>query len=272
MALAQLLPVILTLLVTGVAAGIMAGLLGVGGGIIMVPVLDAVLALLEVDPSVRLHIAIATSLAIIVPTSLSSSRAHQRRGSVDRDITRAWGLFILLGSVAGTLLASRLDSRVLALLFAVVAILVAIKLALPLDNLRLKGVDWGGRLVRLVPFSIGGLSCMIGIGGGSFSVPALTLMGVPIHRAVGTSALFGLLISLPGALTYVVSGWGDPRMPAGNLGYVSVFALLCMAPTTVLSAPLGARLAHRLSQRTLSLAFGLFLLLVGTRMLIKALA
>ncbi len=272
MELSQLLPMILALLGTGIVAGIMAGLLGVGGGIVIVPALDAAFALLDVDPSVRLHVAIATSLAIIVPTSLSSTWAHRRRGGVDMQIARAWGLFILLGSIAGTVLASRLDSAVLALLFGVVAVLVAIKLALPLDHMRLKGVQWSSWGVRGVPLAIGGLSSMIGIGGGSFSVPALTLMGVSIHQAVGTSALFGLLISLPGAIAYVVTGWGDPRMPAGNLGYVSIYALLCVAPTTVLAAPLGARLAHRLSQRTLSLAFGLFLLIVGSRMLYKALA
>jgi uncharacterized protein len=268
----DLLPLGLAMLGTGAVAGVLAGLLGVGGGIVIVPVLDTALGLMGVDAAIRMHIAIATSLATIILTSLSSTRAHHARGAVDFDLARRWGPFILAGSVAGTLLASRMDSGGLSMVFAVVAMLVALKMVLPTENLRLSDHVPGGLLGKIPPLLIGGLSCMMGIGGGSLSVPALTLMSVPVHRAVGTSALFGLLISLPGAITYVVTGWGDPRLPTGNLGYVSLLGLCLIAPLTVLFAPLGARLAHRMNQRQLSLAFGSFLLLVSVRMLYRAFA
>ena len=266
----ELSPLIITMLLTGVVGGVLAGLLGVGGGIVIVPILDFALKRAGVDSSVTMHIAVATSLATIVPTSLSSVRAHHRRGAVDFSLARSWGLYIFIGSVLGTLLASRVNSTVLSLLFATVAILVAIKMVLPLAELRPSATPQSRMGNKASPLVIGGLSSMIGIGGGTLSVPALTMMNVPMHRAVGTSALFGLLISLPGALSYVATGWNDPRMPTGNLGYVSLVGLGLIAPMTVLSAPLGAKLSHRLSQRYLSLAFGVFLLLISVRMLHRA--
>ncbi|WP_116365279.1 sulfite exporter TauE/SafE family protein [Parahaliea mediterranea] len=268
----ELLPLGLAMLGTGLFAGVLAGLLGVGGGIVIVPVLDTALGMMGVDPAIRMHIAVATSLATIILTSISSTRAHHRKGAVDFALAREWGLFILLGSVAGTVLASHMDSSVLSMVFAVVAILVALKMVLPTDNLRLSNHVPGGLPGKIPPVLIGGLSCMMGIGGGSLSVPALTMMSVPVHRAVGTSALFGLLIAVPGALTYVITGWGDPRLPSGNLGYVSLLGLCLIAPTTVLAAPLGAKLAHKLDQRQLSLVFGSFLLIVSIRMLYRAFA
>lgn len=267
----ELLPLIFAMLLTGVIGGILAGLLGVGGGIVIVPMLDIALSRAGVDPSLTLHIAVATSLATIVPTSLSSVRAHHSRGAVDFALARSWGVYILLGSVAGTLLASRVDSTVLSLLFAAVALLVALKMALPLTNLRLSDGPPAGLLGKLPAVAIGALSSMIGIGGGTLSVPTLTMMSTPMHRAVGTSALFGLLISLPGALAYVLTGWNDPRVPFGNLGYVSVIGLALIAPMTVLTAPLGAKFSHRLSQQHLSFAFGLFLVLIAGRMIYRAL-
>lgn len=265
----ELLPLALAMLGTGMFAGVLAGLLGVGGGIVIVPVLDTTLGILGVDPAIRMHIAVATSLATIILTSISSTRAHHAKGAVDFPLAHNWGLFILLGSVAGTVLASQVDSSVLSMVFAVVAILVAMKMVLPAENLRLSDHVPGGLLGKLPPLAIGGLSCMMGIGGGSLSVPALTMMSVSVHRAVGTSALFGLLISIPGALTYILTGWGDPRLPTGNLGYVSLIGLVFIAPMTVLTAPLGAKIAHRLNQRQLSLVFGSFLLLVSVRMLYR---
>ncbi|MBN7796243.1 sulfite exporter TauE/SafE family protein [Parahaliea mediterranea] len=267
----ELLPLAVAMLATGVAAGVLAGLLGVGGGIVIVPVLEITLGVMGVDPAIRMHIAVATSLSTIILTSISSTRAHHRRGAVDFGLARAWGLYILGGAVAGTVLASQLDSSALSLIFAVVAIVVAVKMVLPVGDVRLSDGVPAGLAGKLPPVFIGGLSCMMGIGGGTLSVPAQTMMGIPMHRAVGTSALFGLLIALPGAVTYVVTGWGDPRLPVGNLGYVSLLGLCLIAPMTVLTAPLGAKLAHKLSQRHLTLAFGVFLLVVAVRMLYRAL-
>lgn len=251
---------------TGLAGGVLAGLLGVGGGIIVVPILDIVLGLLDVDPAIRMQVAVATSLATIIPTSISSLKAHNARRAVDGELARRWAVAILAGSIAGTIVASRLQSVVLSAVFGTVALLVAIKMLLPLDDLTLAREPPCGPAGQAVPTAIGFISTLMGIGGGTLSVPILTLCTYPIHRAVGTAALFGLLISVPGTLGYIVGGWGDPRLPPGSLGYVNWIGFLCIAPATWLSAPWGASLAHRLPKRRLAFVFGAFLLAVALRM------
>ncbi len=261
----------MAMLCTGIAGGILAGLLGVGGGIVVVPVLEWVLELMNVDAAVRMHIAVATSLAVIIPTSISSTRAHYKRGAVDTALAKRWMPFIFLGAVTGIFIASRVDGQVLTAVFATVALLVALKMALPLDHVTLATEVPRGVATAAVPVTIGAISTMMGIGGGSLSVPALTMMSEPIHRAVGTAALFGLLISIPGTLGFIYAGLGNELLPAGSLGYVNVIGFAFIAPTTVLAAPLGAKLAHALSRRHLSLLFGMFLLLVSMRMLFQTL-
>jgi uncharacterized membrane protein YfcA len=261
----------LVMLLTGAVGGLLAGLLGVGGGIIIVPVLDAALSTLGTDPDIRMHVAVATSLATIIPTSLSSSLAHRRKGAVDFDLTRRWAPYILIGAILGSWAASNVDSAVLSLIFGLVALLVAGKMLLPTEGMVMSDGAPRGPLGTLPPFAIGGLSTMMGIGGGTLSVPVLTMTNYPIHRAVGTAALFGLFISVPGTLAYMVAGWNDPRLPAASLGYVNAIGFAFIAPATVFFAPYGARLAHWMSKRQLSLAFGGFLLIVSCRMLYRAL-
>jgi uncharacterized membrane protein YfcA len=266
----QLLQLAGMMLATGIAGGILAGLLGVGGGIVIVPVLEFALSVIGVDPAVRMHVAVATSLATIIPTSISSARSHRKRGAVDSDLLRNWGAPIFLGSVGGVLLASQVGGWVLAAVFGFVAIGVAVKMLLPLDGKHIAQTVPAGPTGKAIPAGIGTISSMMGIGGGTLSVPTLTLFAVPIHRAVGTSALFGLLISLPAALAFVVTGWGNPLLPVGSLGYVNAIGLAIIAPFTYLFAPLGAKIAHALPKRQLGMAFGAFLLIVGVRMLLKA--
>lgn len=254
------------MLVTGGIGGILAGLLGIGGGIVIVPVMEAALSYLGVDDAIRMHVAVATSLATIVPTSIASSRAHHRRQSVDVALVKRWAPFVLLGSLAGTLIASRVHGDVLSAIFAVMALLMAVKMMLPLDGKVLVPEVPRGPLVPVIPTGIGALSSMMGIGGGTFSVATLTLFNEPIHRAVGTSALFGLVISIPGTIGFMITGFGDPRLPPGSIGYVNLIGFACIAPATFLAAPLGAAIAHGLSRRRLSLLFGLFLLVVSLRM------
>lgn len=267
----ELITLSVAMLLTGVVGGILAGLLGVGGGIVIVPMLEFALGFIGVDPSIRMHIAVATSLATIIPTSISSSRAHFKRGAVDVELVKHWALWILLGALAGTWVASQVHSRVLSGIFAAVAFLVAAKMILPMDGKTLTtGVPRGPMMIP-APTLIGFISTMMGIGGGSLSVPTMTLFGEPIHRAVGTAALFGLVIAIPGTLGFMVTGYGNPLLPAGSIGYVSLIGLALIAPTTVLAAPLGARLAHAMQKRHLTLLFGVFLLIVAIRMLIRTL-
>jgi uncharacterized membrane protein YfcA len=259
------------MLITGIAGGILAGLLGVGGGIVIVPVLEGVLELLGVDASVRMHIAVATSLAVIVPTSISSSRAHFKRGAVDTELAKHWLPFIFIGAVTGTVIASHVDGHVLTAVFAVVALLVAVKMVLPLENWTLASGVPRGTGILLMPTTIGMVSTMMGIGGGTLSVSALTLLSEPIHRAIGTAALFGLLISIPGTLGFMWSGYGNDLLPPGSLGYVNLIGFAFIAPATVLAAPLGARMAHALSRRQLSVIFGCFMFIASLRMLLRTL-
>lgn len=257
----------IAMLLTGAVGGVMAGLFGIGGGIVIVPALDLALTFFDTDPAIRMHVAVATSLATIIPTSISSARAHHRRGAVDVVLVRRWALFVLTGALAGAWLAAHVHSDVLAAIFAVMALLIGVKLLLPLDGKVISRDVPRAAAINTVPFAIGGISSMMGIGGGTLSVAALTLMNQPIHRAVGTAALFGLVISLPGTLGFIATGFGDPRLPPASLGFVNLVGFALIAPTTWLAAPLGAAIAHRLSQRQLTVGFGLFLFLVSLRML-----
>ena len=210
------------------------------------------------------------------PSALRWQRSSPRRYPLLERITDAapwisrWcvagSLFVLAGALAGAWIASQVHSRLLAMVFAAMAFLIALKLLLPNADRAMTQDVPRHPSVLLVPAGIGTISSMMGIGGGTLSVAALTLFNQPIHRAVGTAALFGLAISVPGALGFVVAGLGDPRLPIGSIGFVSLPGLLLIAPMTALTAPVGAAIAHRLSQRTLSLLFGVFLLAMSIRM------
>ena len=266
------LPLLAMMLASGVVGGLLAGLLGVGGGIVVVPVLELTLAMLGVTPDQRMHIAVATSLATIIPTSITSARAHHARGAVDLALFRRWSPLMFLGAIGGVLVASSLKGHLLSLVFGSVAMLVALRMLLLPDGFRIASRVPSHPATLAIPASIGAVSSMMGIGGGTLSVPVLTLLNHPVHSAVGTSALFGLTISVPATLAYVLSGWTEDLPLPGQLGYVNVLGFLIIAPVTTWIAPSGARLAHRLSRATLSRAFGVFLLLVAGRMLYQALA
>ena len=260
------LPFIAAMIAAGALSGVIAGLLGVGGGIILVPVLEWALSVAGVPSEFSIKIAVATSLATIIPTNIASSKAHARRDAVDYQVVRAWALPLVIGAVAGTLLAARLNGSVLRLVFASVAMLVALKMLLPLDHMILRrDVPTSWRAAWL-PFLIGSISTLMGIGGGSLSVPTMTLCNQPMHRAVGTSSLLGLWIAVPATLGFLLAEVAQLAVPPFNWGYVNYLGFALIAPATWFAAPMGAHLAHRLSRRQLGLAFGAFLMLVALRM------
>jgi uncharacterized membrane protein YfcA len=268
--LTELLPLIAVLAASGLLAGFAAGLLGVGGGIVTVPVLEYSLRFVGVPEEYRMHIAVATSLAAIIPTSISSARAHLARGALDRDLAKRWALPMFVAAFVGSLLAARAPLAVLAFVFGTVALAIAVKMLLPLDHWRAsdqvpRGVG-GAALASL----IGGVSAVMGIGGGTLTVPTLSLCGYPIHRAVGTASFFGIVISIPGTVGYLLAQ-APVALPWATVGYVSLVGLAVIAPGSMLTATLGARAAHGLSRRRLSQAFGIFLLVVGSRMIYRAL-
>ncbi|RMF66430.1 MAG: sulfite exporter TauE/SafE family protein [Alphaproteobacteria bacterium] len=262
-----LFPYLLLLLAAGALAGFLAGLLGIGGGIVMTPVLFLVLERLSVPEAWHMHVTVATSLAVIVPTGLVSARAHWRRGSTDAALLRRWLVWILLGAASGALLARQLASETLADVFGAIAALLGLKMLLPLDDLRLGERIPRGIWTAASPFLIALVSAMMGIGGATFSVPYMTLFGMPIHRAVGTAAAIGAAIASAGVASYVLGGWNVAALAdaASYLGFVHWPAAVVMAPAAMLAAPWGARAAHALPHRALSAVFGIFLLLAAAR-------
>ncbi|MEM1173410.1 MAG: sulfite exporter TauE/SafE family protein [Pseudomonadota bacterium] len=272
MDIAAWLPLIVAMIVTGAVAGVMAGLFGIGGGIVIVPVLEATLGFLGVDPAIRMHVAVATSLATIIPTSMSSARAHQKRDAVDVGVVRRWALLVLIGALLGAWIASRVDSSILALVFAITAMFVAARTLFGFGKTALTSDIPRNPLVWGIPVSIGSISTLMGIGGGVMSVMVLRLFNQPIHKAIGTAALFGLVIAVPGTVGMIAAGWGDPRLPAGNLGYVSLVGFAAIAPVTVVSAPIGARIAHSLDEKLLNRLFAGFLFVASLRLFFRAFA
>lgn len=255
-----------TLLATGVVAGLLAGLLGVGGGIVMVPILYYVFGAVGVDDAVRMHMAVGTSLAAMIPTSIRSALAHRKKGAVDEALFRRWLPGIALGVLIGVLTAARVKGPVLMAVFAVFATVVALHMAFGKESWRVAS-QLPGRIGQTVMATlISGISVMMGIGGGTFTVPVLTLFGYPIHRAVGTAAAIGVLIAVPGAIGFILGGLGEAGRPMGSFGYASLIGVAALIPTTILAAPWGVALAHRLDRLWLRRAFALFLAITGVRM------
>ncbi|MFZ5677144.1 MAG: sulfite exporter TauE/SafE family protein [Pseudomonadota bacterium] len=255
------------LLFTGALGGFVAGLLGVGGGIVIVPVLFHIFTLLGIDDDVKMHLAVGTSLSTIILTSAMSVRAHWRRGAVDAAMLKRWGIAIFLGVVAGTLLATHAKGPVLMGVFGVVALIVSLHMAFSKPSWRIADKLPGGILEQMMASGIGAVSAMMGIGGGTLSVPTLSLFGYPIHKAVGTAAAIGFIIGVPGTIGFVLSGMGDSELPPFSFGYVSLLGLALITPTSILMAPVGAWAAHALPVRGLKLAFAAFLFVTALRML-----
>ncbi len=262
-------PIFIALMVTGVCAGILSGLLGVGGGIVIVPVLYFLLPQFGVSATSAMAIAVATSLATIVPTAISSTMAHHRKGNVDVALLKRWGVFIALFAVFGSLLGNHMDASWLSAMFGVIAMLVALNMLFRAGAPALFPSLPGQAGQSVLASMVGGLSVMIGIGGGTLGVPVLSAFNVPAHRAVGTAAAFGLIIALPGAATLLAVGSAPADAPFGNLGLINVPAFLAIVPLTVLFAPVGARIAASLNQKTLKQAFAVVLFCTGIRMLIS---
>lgn len=258
---------LLALVATGIFAGILAGLLGVGGGIVIVPVLFFLFQSFGVSAESAMLVATATSLATIVPTSISSIRSHNKKGNVDFDLLKRWAVFILIGVLAGSWLVTRVEGTLLTLLFGVIATLSALNMLFRAGKSALFQQLPSTVGQKVMGISIGFFSAMVGIGGGTISVPLLTLCNYPAHKAVGTAATIGLIISLPGALTMLVLGSTPIDAPVGTFGLVNLFSFICIVPLTVLFAPVGASLAAKLDAVKLKKVFALVLLVTGLRML-----
>jgi uncharacterized membrane protein YfcA len=261
------LPTLFALITTGVFAGLLAGLLGVGGGIVIVPVLYFLFQSFDVSPQSAMLIATATSLATIVPTSLSAIKSHHKKGNVDFNLLKSWGVYILIGVIIGSLLVTEYGGQWLSVLFGVVASLSALNMLFRASKTSEADSLPGKIGQRIIASCIGFFSAMVGIGGGTFSVPILTAYRYPAHKAVGTAAGIGLIISLPAAMTMLTFGVTPDDAPIGTYGLVNLLGFLCIVPLTVVFAPIGAKLASIMDAKLLKKVFAVVLLITGLRML-----
>lgn len=257
-----------SLVAAGALTGLLAGVFGVGGGAVIVPILYEVFRVIGVVDEVRMPLAVGTSLAVIIPTSIRSFNAHRAKGMVDMSILKVWAIPVVVGVLVGSWIARYAPADLFKIVFVVIALISAIRLLFAADRWRF-GQDMPGKPLMIVyGWVIGVLSALMGIGGGQLSSLFMTFYGRPIHQAVATSSGLGVIISIPGALGFIYAGW--PKMailPPLSLGYVSLIGFILFIPTSIWTAPIGARLAHRLSKRRLEVVFGLFLLIVAARFL-----
>lgn len=253
-------------LLLGSFAGLVAGLLGVGGGLIIVPVLSWLFLQQGINPAVIVHLAVGTSLATIIFTSISSVRAHHKHGAV------SWPVFfnitpgIIVGALSGAVIARYMPTKFLSSFFGIFEILVALQMAFAVKPEASRALP-ARSIVTLVGLLIGTISAIVGIGGGTMTVPFLAWCNVAMRNAVATSAAVGLPIALAGAAGFVIAGWNHPDIPGGNWGFIVPEAFIGIVIASVLFAPLGAKLAHRISPLFLRRSFAIFLFFLGVRML-----
>ncbi len=253
------------LLFTGSVAGFLAGLFGVGGGAVLVPVFFYAFGILGIDETVMMHISVGSSLAIIIPTSIRSFLAHIKHDAVDFDIVKKWIIAIPLGVFTASYIASIASGDILRLIFAIITLVVSLRLLLNRPGWIIGKEVPGGVWRIIVGYFIGLFSALMGIGGGVFNNTFMTLFGRPIHQAVATSAGVGVLIAIPGLFGYIAAGLGSPNLPAFSTGYIYWPAVLLVIPATLFFAPIGAKLAHKADKRQLEIAFGIFMLIVAMR-------
>lgn len=261
----ELLPFVGALLIAGGVAGVLAGLFGIGGGAVLVPVFYQMLGALEVDEAIRMHLSVGTSLAIIVPTSLRSFMGHKAKNAVDMDFLKSSMIAVPLGVLLATFLVAGASSSMLRMIFAICALVIAMRLLFGKDDWKIASDIPRGIGMYFSGAVIGFFSTFMGIGGGVFNNTFMTLFGRPIHQAVATSSGVGVLISIPGMIGYIWAGWGVPSLPPFSIGFVNVLMVLIIIPVTLMVAPIGVKLAHAMSKKKLEVGFGIFLVLVSVR-------
>ncbi|WP_457937295.1 sulfite exporter TauE/SafE family protein [Mesorhizobium sp. 10J20-29] len=261
----EIAPFAVAIMGAGVISGLLAGIFGIGGGAVLVPVFYQVFGLFGIDESVRMHLAVGSSLGIIIPTSIRSFMAHRTRGAVDMELLKTLAIPVPLGVALASLVAASVSSEGLRIIFAVLALLFGARLLFNRESWRLGTQIPDNPWRSFIGLLIGFFSTLMGIGGGIMNNTFMTLYGRPLHQAVATSAGVGVLIAIPGTIGYIWAGWGNPLLPFGSTGYINWFAVALVIPVTLIVAPYGVTIAHWLSKRHLEVGFGLFCLTVSAR-------
>ena len=261
-------PLLALFAIAGTLAGLLAGLLGVGGGIVVVPILFFAFQGLGVSAATAMSVATATSLLIIIPTSLSSIKAHFRRDNIRRDVIKSWSPFIVLGSILGIVFSTAMGGSAAIIIFGVMALFISLKMLWRASTTTPLFSSLPSRKLQYTTASvIGAISSIMGIGGGTLGVLALTSSNIPVHKAVGTSAVFGLIIALPGVVALFFLANTPHDAPLATLGFINWAAFLFIVPFSVLMAPIGVWLGTKLDALRLKQVFAIFLLLSGLRMI-----
>ena len=260
------------MLVAGLVAGFAAGIFGIGGGFVVVPALFVVLPLLGGLKAQYAHLAIGTSAATIVVTSIRSLRSHAKRGAVEWEVLKSWAPWIVLGAGLGVVLAGRVDGKVLTLIFATGVMLMSLNFIIPGVGDRVISDTMPSGVARMgIAGGLGGFSALLGIGGGTIAIMVMTLCGRTIHRAIATASGIGTLIAVPSTIGFIIIGLGQKGLPWGSLGYVNLPAAIAVASMSVLTAPLGVAAAHSLPSKTLKQVFGAYLVVISLLMFKNAL-
>lgn len=271
----QIIQMVVVLMCSGLAAGLVAGLFGIGGGFVVVPTLILVFEYFDFAPETLMQTAVATSLATIIVTGSRSVHAHYKRGAVDMKIIRDWAPWLIVGAVIGAVLARVLDGASMKIIFSVAVFLMGLHFIFPAKgNVRFHfsaEMPQGFLLAPIATF-LGGFSALLGIGGGTPAVMLMTACGRKIHQAVATASGFGVLIAIPGTISNMVVGYGVPDLPPGSIGYVNIVAALSIVSMSIFTAPLGAKLAHSLDAVKLKRIFGVYLILTSAYVFYKAFA
>lgn len=251
----------------GAAVGVLAGMLGIGGGLVLVPVLFELLRSLGAEEGMAIRAAIGTSLATVIVTGLRSASSHHRRGALDRDLVLAWAPAIIIGSLLGAEVATRIDPSSLLKVFAMVTVLLGLNMAFGRSSWRL-GDRPPGRPWRLMGGgTVGFISAMAGLGVAGLGVPLMTLFNAPVRAAIASAALLGALAAIPATIRFIVAGWQLPELAPWSFGYVNLLGFALIAPAAIISTPLGVALSHRVSQSLLKRIFAVFLAINALRLL-----
>ena len=262
-----ILPALFLLLTVGAFSGVLAGLLGVGGGIILVPAFYYIFPSLGYNPPQLMQICLATSLSTIIFTSMRSVASHHKKGAVEWDIVKFWAPGIVVGAIIGVFIATALRSGTLLAIFGCLALVIGLYMAVGKASWKISDSLPTGLKRTLISFSVGFLSTLMGIGGGSLGVPIMTLHGRPIHNAVATAASLGLIIALPSAILFLLTPIPVEDRPPFNVGYINIMAFFIIVCMTMLTAPIGVKLAHAMNPKPLKRVFAAFLILVALNML-----